>query len=68
MIKHIKYILLILIVGLSACGGSSDSNDGDVAKIQYSISLTDITLTNKGNSEVLTVSGLPARGATLTQK
>ena len=68
MIKYKKYTPLVLVVGLSACGGSGDSNDGDVTKIQYSISLTDITLTKKTNSEALTVSGLPARGATLTQK
>jgi len=67
MIKHIKYTLLILTVGLSACGGSGDSNDSEVTKIQYSISLTEITLTKKGSGEVLTVSGLPAHSATLTQ-
>jgi len=68
MIKHIKYTLLILTVGLSACGGSGDSNNGGVTEIQYAIRLTEITLTKKGSGEVLTVSGLPARSATLTQK
>lgn len=65
MIKYIKYTLLILIVGLSACGGSDDD---DFKNIQYSIILTDVALTKKGDGQVLTVSGLPARGATLTQE
>jgi hypothetical protein len=66
MIKYTKHALLVLVVGLSACSDNGSSDDGDVNTIQYSITLTDVTLTKKSSGEKLTVNGLPARGATLT--
>ena len=61
MIKNSKYVLLTFVVLLYACGGSGDS------KRRYTVTLTDIALSKKGSGEALTVSGLPAHGATLTQ-
>lgn len=62
MPRNCKYILVTLVMLLSACG------DGDRNKPQYTVTLTDITLNKKGSGEPLPVSGLPAQGATVTRK
>lgn len=63
--KQSKYVLLFLVLLLSACGGDGGS---DVANTQYTVTLTGIALSKKGSGEALAVSGLPAQGATLTQE
>ena len=68
MIQHTKYALLILVAGLSACGGGGGGDSGNVSSIQYSVTLTEVELNKKGSSETLAVSGLPAQSATLTQE
>jgi hypothetical protein len=65
MFRYSKYVVFIMVLLLAACGGG---DDGAVTNPQYSVTLTDISLNKKGSTDALTVSGLPARGATLTQK
>jgi len=68
MIKYTKYLILALITGITACSDHDNSgNNGDMATIQYSVTLTDVALNKKGSSETLTINGLPVRSATLTQ-
>ncbi len=48
-------------------GACSDSDDPAPPAIQtYSVSLTGLTVVKQGSDEELTIDGLPADGATLT--
>ncbi len=60
MFRLMRYALLVLIATLAACGG------GESTAPEYSITLTDMSLSKKGGTEALTVNDLPAQGATLT--
>lgn len=57
------FTLLVLVMALCAC--ESDKAD---TQDKYTVTLTGVDLNKKGSSEVLAVEGLPASGATLTQK
>jgi len=67
MLRRARYTVLLLVVLLSACGGGGGGG-GDTTGPQYTLTLTGIALSKKGSGEALTVTGLPAQGATLTEE
>ena len=66
MRKYYKFVNLGLLLTFSGCGGGG--GDGTSGNPQYSLTLTNMALNKKGSSQILAVTGLPARGATLTQQ
>lgn len=54
-------LLLIGMMTITGCGGSSDANHGS-----YAVSLTEVGLQKKGSQAPAAVDGLPVGGVTIT--